>query len=251
MSFRVEVVQIARIGHAVHDPQRVVAGVERTEAADADRGGSPGCPEVLGDLHAGDLPARACATLECCDLAMSSDLMTAAEPVKASFLAVPNAITITSSMACASSFRTMSMCVFPPRAISLRLVADERDEQRPVFGGFDDETAVRVGGGSGCRAADQNGRARHGQACVVLDRAGYPELLRESCEADAQSDRQCDEEFSCHIEKFGNCVCARKCRPRGPPPSGKALKIPPPGPAAGPESGERGCFQRQFTLMLQ
>ena len=77
----------------------------------------PGCPEVLAICTPATFPARACATLDCCDLAMSSDLMTAAEPVKASFFAVPNAITITSSMACASSFRTMSMCVFPATAI--------------------------------------------------------------------------------------------------------------------------------------
>jgi len=154
-------------------------------------------------------------------------------------LAVPNAITITSSIGLRVLFQDDVDVRLPGHGDLLRLVADERDEQRPVFGGFDDETAVRVGGGSGCRAADQNGRARHGQARVVLDRAGYPELLRESREADAQSDRQCDEEFSCHIEKFGNCVCARKCRPQGPPPSGKALKIPPPvrPPGRNPERG--------------
>ena len=77
----------------------------------------PGCPEVLAICTPATFPARACATLDCCDLAMSSDLMTAAEPVKASFFAVPNATTITSSMACVSSFSTTSIRVCDPTLI--------------------------------------------------------------------------------------------------------------------------------------
>ena len=78
---------------------------------------SPGCPEVLVSCTPATFPARACATFDCCYLTMSSDLMTVAEPVKAYFFAVPNATTITSSIACVFSFSTTSIRVCVPTLI--------------------------------------------------------------------------------------------------------------------------------------
>jgi len=73
----------------------------------------PRSPDVLEVCTPATRPISAVATLEVCTLAISSDFMTAAEPVKASFLAVPKATTITSSIACASSFIVTLIRVFP------------------------------------------------------------------------------------------------------------------------------------------
>ena len=50
---RVQVVQVAFIGHAVHNPERLLAGVDRTETADADRGGLAEISRRAGGLHTG------------------------------------------------------------------------------------------------------------------------------------------------------------------------------------------------------
>ena len=48
---RVQVVQVAFIGHAVHNPERLLAGVDRTEAADTNRGGRAEVSRRAGGLH--------------------------------------------------------------------------------------------------------------------------------------------------------------------------------------------------------
>ena len=73
----------------------------------------PGWPEEVVICTPATLPVRADAILDCCVLAMSSDLTTAAEPVKASFLAVPKATTMTSSSNSESSARTALMTARP------------------------------------------------------------------------------------------------------------------------------------------
>ena len=50
---RVQVVQVAFIGHAIHNPERLLAGVDRTETADADRGGLAEISRRAGGLHTG------------------------------------------------------------------------------------------------------------------------------------------------------------------------------------------------------
>jgi len=52
---------------------------------------APGLPDSLDIWTPATLPASDWATFDCCDFAMSSALMTVAEPVNASFLEVPNA----------------------------------------------------------------------------------------------------------------------------------------------------------------
>ena len=74
---------------------------------------APGLPDSLDIWTPATLPASDWATFDCCDFAMSSALMTVAEPVNASFLEVPNATTITSSIACVSSCIVTSMRDLP------------------------------------------------------------------------------------------------------------------------------------------
>ena len=78
---------------------------------------SPGCPFDETACTPATAPARAFEMLDTWRLPISSAFITEAEPVKASFLAVPYATTITSSIACVSSFITTFTRVFPATAI--------------------------------------------------------------------------------------------------------------------------------------
>ena len=72
-----------------------------------------GLPDELATCTPAAAPAKACATFETWRLAISSAFTTVAEPVKASLVVVPNATTITSSIACVSSCIVTSMRDLP------------------------------------------------------------------------------------------------------------------------------------------
>lgn len=151
-------------------------------------GAAPGWPDEFVSCTPATLPASAWATFDCCDLAMSSDLITVADPVKASFLAVPNATTMTSSMDWVSSLRVMSILDARYRDL-LRLIADERDEESGIRGSRDRVAAISVRGRTRGRSFDQDGGTCNRISGVVLDRSGYLELLRKGREAGAQHNR--------------------------------------------------------------
>ena len=76
-----------------------------------------GLPDELATCTPAAAPAKACATFETWRLAISSAFTTVAEPVKASLVVVPNATTITSSIACAFSFSVTATLVCPAIAM--------------------------------------------------------------------------------------------------------------------------------------
>lgn len=66
-------------------------------------GDEPRAPEEVVICTPATTPSSALVASEDCTLAMSDDFTTVAEPVKDSFVAVPNAMTIVSSSAVAST----------------------------------------------------------------------------------------------------------------------------------------------------
>ena len=95
----------------------VLAYIELIPRMFTEPASAPGVPVVPRICRPATEPTRAFMTLVVWRLARSSDLMTVAEPVKASFFVVPKATTSTSSMAVMSSFMRISIVVFPATGI--------------------------------------------------------------------------------------------------------------------------------------
>ena len=81
-------------------------------------GDEPREPEDVVICTPATTPSRARVALDDCTLAMSADFTTVAEPVKASFVVLPKAITMVSSSASASGASVTLILVFPATATS-------------------------------------------------------------------------------------------------------------------------------------
>lgn len=189
MSFGLRLFRSPRVGHAVHDPQRAVACVERTETADADVGGSTGLARRVRQLHTGDLTGQRLGNVRLLRFGDVVRFDHGSRSGKGLFLGrtecddddVVDGLGVLLEGDVDSGFAGYSDL--------LRLIADERDEESGIRGSRDRVAAISVRGRTRGRSFDQDGGTCNRISGVVLDRSGYLELLRKGREAGAQHNR--------------------------------------------------------------
>ena len=187
---RVEVVQVSRVRHAVHDPERIVAGVERTETADADRRTLSRLSRGVGQLHARDLSGQ---SLRYVRLLRLGDVVRFDDGRR----------TGESLLFCRTEryddHVVDSLCVLfqhdvdpglRPHLDRVGLITHERHDQHIVRCGFDRKTAVRTGGRTLRSAFDQNGGADDAGPRMIFDRTRNFPFLRMGGQEQAENSHQ-------------------------------------------------------------